>query len=203
MEKKNRMCEAILEAAKERFSHYGFGKTTMSEIAQDCKMSPGNLYRYFDGKLDIAEAIATFHWEKQLDHIRSIVRDPSQSATDRLKNFLLFVLREGYQILDEEPKMQEVADIISRERPKFAEQIMAKEKALISEILSAGNASGEFDIQDVLQVATVIQAATYKYRLPQLHSSLSLDKLEQEMGCLLELILGGLNCRKAHAAQAS
>ena len=34
----------ILEAASDRFLHYGYGKTTMSEIAKDCNMSTGNLY---------------------------------------------------------------------------------------------------------------------------------------------------------------
>ena len=44
----------IILAAKERFLHYGYPKTTMAEVAADCNMSPGNLYRYFKGKLDIA-----------------------------------------------------------------------------------------------------------------------------------------------------
>jgi hypothetical protein len=49
--------QKILDAAKRRFMHYGYSKTTMAELAVDCDMSPGNLYRYFAGKLDIAEAI--------------------------------------------------------------------------------------------------------------------------------------------------
>ena len=32
----------ILDAASRRFLHYGYGKTTMSEIAKDCNMSTGN-----------------------------------------------------------------------------------------------------------------------------------------------------------------
>ena len=49
--------QKIIDAAKRRFMHYGYTKTTMAELASDCEMSPGNLYRYFPGKLDIAEAI--------------------------------------------------------------------------------------------------------------------------------------------------
>ena len=33
-------------AAKKRFTHFGYGKTTMAEVAADCDMSPGNLYRF-------------------------------------------------------------------------------------------------------------------------------------------------------------
>ncbi|HXI87254.1 MAG TPA: TetR/AcrR family transcriptional regulator, partial [Parvularculaceae bacterium] len=46
----------ILHAASSRFLHYGYGKTTMSEIAKDCNMSTGNVYRYFPSKMDIAHA---------------------------------------------------------------------------------------------------------------------------------------------------
>ncbi len=40
--------ERIVEAANARFSHYGFNKTTLAEIAGDCSMSTTNLYRYFE-----------------------------------------------------------------------------------------------------------------------------------------------------------
>ncbi|MBT3172542.1 MAG: helix-turn-helix transcriptional regulator, partial [Rhodospirillaceae bacterium] len=43
----------ILQAATERFRHYGYRKTTMAEVARDCSMSAGNLYRYFESKSDI------------------------------------------------------------------------------------------------------------------------------------------------------
>ncbi|HBA42012.1 MAG TPA: TetR/AcrR family transcriptional regulator, partial [Alphaproteobacteria bacterium] len=48
----------IIDAARRRIGRYGYCKTTMAELAADCGMSPGNLYRYFPGKLDIAAEIA-------------------------------------------------------------------------------------------------------------------------------------------------
>ena len=49
--------EAILRAAADRILHYGYNKTTMSEIAADCGMSAGNIYRFYPSKIDIAEAM--------------------------------------------------------------------------------------------------------------------------------------------------
>ena len=43
----------IIEAANARFKHYGYGKTTMAEIAADSGMSAANLYRYFKNKQEI------------------------------------------------------------------------------------------------------------------------------------------------------
>jgi AcrR family transcriptional regulator len=45
----------ILDKAYLRFCHFGFGKTTMAEISEDCEMSAGNLYRYFENKKKIGE----------------------------------------------------------------------------------------------------------------------------------------------------
>ncbi|MFN9357805.1 MAG: TetR/AcrR family transcriptional regulator, partial [Alphaproteobacteria bacterium] len=72
----------ILEAARKRFLHYGYAKTTMAEIASDCSMSPGNLYRYFPGKLDIAEAICTEAGEYAVARLREVTRRPSRTARE-------------------------------------------------------------------------------------------------------------------------
>ena len=42
--------EEIIEVAVRRFSHYGFSKTTMNEIADDLKITKANLYYYYPDK---------------------------------------------------------------------------------------------------------------------------------------------------------
>jgi len=195
MSEKDWTCRQIVEAAKHRFSHYGYGKTTMSEIAQDCNMSPGNLYRYFPGKLDIAERIAEEAGDARLEAARRIVREPGKPAHQRLIDFLFDALRSTYRTLDEDPKIFEIAEIIVRERPEFGNRQLAKERALLAEILAGGNASGEFNIANVLEVAEMIQSATFKFKYPQLHSHLTLDKLERELDGVLKMICLGLMCR--------
>ena len=46
----------ILEVARRRFSHYGYDKTTMAEIAEDAGMAVGTLYLFFKNKQDIVMA---------------------------------------------------------------------------------------------------------------------------------------------------
>ena len=48
----------IIEAALKRFSHFGIAKTSMSEVAEDLKLSKANLYYYFPDKFSLIEAIA-------------------------------------------------------------------------------------------------------------------------------------------------
>src|ERR1700685_121988 len=94
----------IIDAAAKRFSHFGYAKTTMAEIATDCEMSPGNLYRFFPGKLDIAESIATEDYERHLDHLRKIALAPNQTARERLHELLFEELRRTYHKLEKDPR---------------------------------------------------------------------------------------------------
>jgi TetR/AcrR family transcriptional regulator len=55
--------EEIIEIAIRRFSHYGFSKTTMNEIADDLKITKANLYYYYPEKVglikDVISSIST------------------------------------------------------------------------------------------------------------------------------------------------
>lgn len=48
----------ILEAAVRCFARRGFDGTTMQDVADEAGLSKGALYRYFDGKGDVVEALA-------------------------------------------------------------------------------------------------------------------------------------------------
>ena len=49
--------EKILEAAHQRFLHFGYSKTTMNEIAGDLSMSKALLYYYFPDKSQLYVAV--------------------------------------------------------------------------------------------------------------------------------------------------
>lgn len=187
----------IVEAARKRFKHYGYGKTTMAELAADCNMSPGNLYRYFPSKLDIAEAIADEASDEILAQLRVIAEQHDRGPTDRLVDYFFASLRLSYQKLDEARNIVELAQVISRERPQFANRELAHERTILCKLLEAGNAAGEFKVADAHRCAEMLQCATMKYRYPQLWSQLSLSALERELAGVLQLIRWGLDTEPA------
>ena len=187
----------IVEAAKKRFSHFGFAKTTMAEVATDCSMSPGNLYRFFPGKLDIAEYIATQDFENHLGHLALLAEAPGKTARERLHDLLFEELRRTYHKLESDPRAYEIALIISRERPEFANWMLANERKIIVKVLESGLKQGEFQSCGcpIETTAEMIQAAVMKFRYPQLWSKLTLPKLEQELEGVMQLIVDGLSPR--------
>jgi AcrR family transcriptional regulator len=192
MTEKESVREQIVEAAKKRFSHFGYAKTTMAEVATDCSMSPGNLYRFFPGKLDIAEAIATEDYSKHLDHLRKIAVSPTRNARERLHDLLFEELRRTYHKLEKDPRAYEMARVISQERPEFANWMHEQERKILVALMDEAEKRGEFHIENKEFVAEMVQSATMKFRYPQLWSKLTLPKLERELEGVIALLFDGM-----------
>lgn len=184
--------DQILTAARARITHYGYAKTTMAEIASDCAMSVGNIYRFFGSKLDIAEALARKANLVLHQKSAALVRGEG-TAPEKLHAIHQTALKETFRKLDHEPKLVEVADILSRQRPDYTDEELAQERVFIAQILEQGVNEGHFaPIENPAWLAGVLQSATMKFRFPQMFSPLPLAKLEAELRGILEIVVSGL-----------
>lgn len=191
----------ILQAAAERFQRFGYGKTNMAEIAADCCMSAGNLYRYFKNKLDIAEAIMRMAMDDAIEDLRGVLKRPGLSARERLRAYILEEMQYTYGQMERYPTLvEQVTQELGARKPILANEYLSASRALLTEILAAGNASGEFQVEDVVEVAEMIQSATMKFRYPQMHSQLTLDQLEREAEGVAGLLVDGIACARREAA---
>jgi len=185
--------EQILQAAMDRIMHYGYGKTTMAEIARDCGMSAGNIYRFFASKIDIAEAMARKLNTEIAAKNAALVRGQG-SAIEKMRRFHHTALTSTFEKLDKDAKILEVAEVLSSERPTFANEEMAQERVYLVQILEQGIADGDFaPMENPNFIAEMMQSATMKFRYPQLFSRLTLPKLERELDGVMDIILAGLS----------
>jgi AcrR family transcriptional regulator len=201
MDEKHETRERILHAAMDRIKHYGYGKTTMAEIAADCGMSPGNIYRFFEAKIDIAEAMARHHHAEQHGRLSAIARRKDLSPDERLRLLLFTRMRENYELVAANAKVLEIAEVLHRERPLFANEQLAQERVYLGALLEEGADSGLFAPSDFSFTAEMIQSATVKFAFPALISHLTLPKLERELDGVLNLLLTGLYARPGAAKQ--
>ena len=198
MDEKSATRDRILMAAINRIKHYGYGKTTMAEIAADCDMSPGNIYRFFEAKIDIAEAMARKHYAAEQAELSAIARKKDWPADKRLREIFFKRLRDSYAMFEENAKILEIAEVLNRERPLFANEHLAAERVFLSALLEEGVEAGIFErAADYNFTAEMLQSATVKFAIPQLISQLTLPKLERELDGVLNLVLTGLFARAA------
>lgn len=199
MDEKATTRDRILHAAMTRIKHYGYGKTTMAEIAADCDMSPGNIYRFFEAKIDIAEAIARKHYADEHANMAAIVRRKDWPADRKIKEMFARKMRENFQMFEENAKILEVAEVLSRERPLFLNELIAQERVILRAAIDEGVSAGLFASDDTEYTAEMMQSAMVKFSLPQLFSKLTLPKLEREFDGVMGLLLNGLSARNADA----
>ena len=185
----------ILDAAGGRFSQYGYGKTNVAEIAADCRMSPGNLYRYFKNKADIAEVIMREAMDQVLEELRSVFALPHLTIAGQFREFVLRELHFTFEQLETYPTLQEQVRDPQGKGPMLAQEYLAKSLGLLAEILKAGVAAGEFTVEDPDAAASYIQDATFRFRYPQLHNPCDVQELEPHLEGVIQLLLTGLQKR--------
>ena len=200
MDEKAQTRERILHAATNRIKHYGYGKTTMAEIAADCGMSPGNIYRFFEAKIDIAEAMARRHHSEQQLESAAVARRRDLSPDERLREIFVKRMRDNYHLVEQSAKILEVAQVLANERPLFTNEQLAHERVFLAALLEEGAEAGVFVKGNYEFMAEMLQSATVKFSFPQLFSQLALQKLERELFGVLDMLLNGLYVRAPEAA---
>ncbi|MGE3143149.1 MAG: TetR/AcrR family transcriptional regulator [Hyphomonadaceae bacterium] len=195
MDEKTATRDRILQAASARIVHYGYGKTTMAEIAADCAMSPGNIYRFFEAKIDIAEAMARQHYAVKFEEVAALARRKDKPADWRLREIFLTRLRDNFAMVSANAKVLEVAEVLRRERPLFAAQNQAQERVWLAALIHEGVEAGLFQPCEAEFVAEMMQAATSKYTLSHVFANTPLAKLERELNGVLDLIFNGIYAR--------
>lgn len=185
--------QLILDAAMKRILHYGYAKTTMSEIARDCDMSAGNIYRFFASKIDIAEAMARKFHTDAFQAFAAFAREDGP-ASERFRRFFMYALEQTFEKVENDAKILEVADVLKQERPTYYNEHLAQERIYLVKILNDGAESGEFrQVDNPEETTEFMQSALMKYRYPQLFSKLPLPKLKRELEGVLSLLLAGLS----------
>jgi AcrR family transcriptional regulator len=187
----------ILDAASCRFLHYGYGKTTMSEIAKDCNMSTGNLYRYFPSKLDIAEMFVRVLRREQVAKLRSVLEMPDRSPAEKLRDFFLVKFKVAYDRFHDKPKAYELSLEILSQRPKVALEWESAEGRVLSEILLLGAADGSFAVDDAASTAKVLQNTAYRFTSPAVFHEGEFETLAIELNRVIDLVLDAFAYRAA------
>ena len=143
---------AILAAAKLRFSHFGFTKTTVNEICRDCHISKRTLYQHFNSKDELFITLLA----SELNHFQSMLLTHKQNNPDplhRLSQFLqatIAYLRENYffiQRLKEDPH--------SPQNAKYYSLLEKELIALMTSIILDGKHQSQFRDLDETFVAYI------------------------------------------------
>jgi len=189
----NHPCDRILNAADARFADYGYNKTTMAEIAADCSMSVGNLYRHFKNKEAIALASMQRKLQTKLD-AGITAAGKASDALDALRAFLLTRLRIGHRHYAGTRHLFDMMALINSGHRDLLVEFEKQVIAALAGILEQGIQQGRFRDLDAWQVAYDLHQATLRYNNPINLKFNSLPVLEEDLNRLVDLLYRGLAC---------
>jgi TetR/AcrR family transcriptional regulator len=144
MPENNSKEKEILEAARNRFAHYGYSKVTMEEIAFDVEMGKASLYYYFPTKEDLFKSVIKKEQDLFVEEIENLL-NKNFTAGQKLKQYVSKRLEYFQQLVNLGTlNLHSVIDI----RSVFKELLKAfeaQEIILIQKIIEEGKTKGEFD----------------------------------------------------------
>src|ERR1700733_12773107 len=188
--------ERILVVAERLFRQIGYQKTTVADIAKELRMSPANVYRYFDSKKSIHEGVARVLMGGVEEAALAIMRKPGP-AVARLRELLVTIHSMNCERYVGDSKLHEMVAIAMEESWEVCLAHMQVIVESIAGVIAQGVASGELATTDVPLAAMCTCQAMLGYFHPQMiaHAMTKPGKPHAEIDQMIDFMLAGLATR--------
>ncbi|MBA0191840.1 MULTISPECIES: TetR/AcrR family transcriptional regulator [Pectobacterium] len=184
--------DQVVEAAKEHFGHFGYEKTTVSDLAKAIGFSKAYIYKFFDSKQAIGEVICASRLAMIMDIVNSAIAD-APTASEKLRRLFRALTEAGSDLFFHDRKLYDIAAVASRDRWPSAAAHEEKLRQLIQQILLEGRQSGEFERKTPLdETADAIYLVMRPYIVPA-QLQYNLDTAASSAVLLSSLILRSLS----------
>ncbi|KRE31156.1 TetR family transcriptional regulator [Agromyces sp. Soil535] len=183
--------EAILASAEDVLRRYGPAKTSVVDIARALGVSHGTVYRHFESKAAIRDAVTERWLDRVSAPLEDVIRAP-RPAIDRLHEWLVVLTETKQQMAVTDPEMFETLlaltmtsrEVVAAHVDHLAEQL--------SRIIADGIADGEFAPGDPAVLGRAVLQATARFHHP-LHAAEWDDPgLAADFDAVYALVLRGL-----------
>ncbi|KFX21736.1 TetR/AcrR family transcriptional regulator [Pectobacterium betavasculorum] len=143
----------VVEAATEHFGHFGYEKTTVSDLAKAIGFSKAYIYKFFDSKQAIGEMICANRLAMIMDIVNSAIAD-APTASEKLRRLFKALIDAGGDLFFHDRKLYDIAAVSSRDRWPSAVVYEENLRQVVQQILLEGRQSGEFERKTPLDEAT-------------------------------------------------
>jgi AcrR family transcriptional regulator len=182
--------ERILEVAERLFREIGYQKTTVGDIAKVLRMSPANVYRFFDSKKAIHEGVARALMGG-VEQAAQAIASGRGSPAARLRELINTVHRMNSERYVGDSKLHEMVEIAMEESWEVCVAHMERITQTIAGIIAEGAASGEFVAPDVPLAAMCTCTAVMRFFHPQMIAQ-SANKPGPSLDQMVDFVLASL-----------
>ncbi|KAF1720272.1 TetR/AcrR family transcriptional regulator [Pseudoxanthomonas wuyuanensis] len=184
--------DQIVAAATEHFSRYGYGKTTVSDLAKAIGFSKAYIYKFFESKQAIGEMICANCLREIETEVRAAI-DEAERPPEKLRRMFKAAVEASMRLFFRDRKLYEIAASAAGERWQAALAYEERIQNLLQEILQEGRQSGDFERKTPLDETSM---AIYLVMRPYLNPLLlqhSFDYTDEAPAQLSSLVLRSLS----------
>ncbi len=180
----------VIVSAGQIFSHYGFKKTTMDEIAKVLKMGKSSIYYYFESKEDIFEAVLLNEANILRNELTTAIKSV-ESPIDKMKNYV-FVRMKSFEKLSNYynaifDKNLDHFNFIERIHEKYDRE----ELAILRLILYHGARKKVFNVVNSEFTAMAIQTTLKGLEVPLFWKKREVN-IENRLNAILDVLFYGI-----------
>ncbi len=185
--------ERILVVAEHLFREIGYQKTTVADIARELRMSPANVYRFFDSKKGIHEGVARVLMGEVEVEAQAIAARAGPAA-ERLRELMKTVHRMNCERYVGDSKLHEMVEIAMEESWEVCVAHMELITETIGGVIAQGAASGEFEVPDVPLAAMCACTGMMRFFHPQMIAQCA-NKPGPTIDQMIDFVIAGLSPR--------
>ena len=182
--------ERILVVAERLFREIGYQKTTVADIAKVLRMSPANVYRFFDSKKAIHEGVARTLMGG-VEQAAEAIASGRGPAAARLRELMTTIHRMNCERYIGDSKLHEMVEIAMEESWEVCVAHMQRITETIGAVIADGAASGEFEAPDVPLAAMCACTAMMRFFHPQMIAQCA-EKPGPSLDQMIDFVLAGL-----------
>jgi AcrR family transcriptional regulator len=181
----------IIFTAGQIFSHYGFKKTTMDEIAKALKMGKSSIYYYFESKEVIFEAVVLHEANILRNELTTAIKSV-ESPVEKMRNYV-FVRMKAFEKLSNYynaifDKNLDHFDFIETIRSKYDRE----ELAILRLILYHGARRKVFNIKNSEYTALAVQTTMKGLEVPLFWKKKKDENIEDRLNAVLDVLFNGI-----------
>jgi AcrR family transcriptional regulator len=183
--------EQIICAADQHFRRVGYRRTSVADLARAIGFSTAYIYKFFDSKRAIGEAICAMTLNELDDALWAIAEEPG-SAESRLGQVFKVLAEQGRNLFFNERQLHDIVIVALEERWSAIDAHLGVLTQIIRRVVLDGREAGEFERKTPIdEVCFAILKTMATFANPIL-LKLELARLEESAGAVARLVLRSL-----------
>ena len=183
--------EQIIEAASDHLRHFGYTKTTVADLAKAIGLSTAYIYKFFDSKKAIGEAVCSICLGEISAAAQAIANEP-KPASDRLRRVFLELTRRGQQLFFNDRRLHDIVAVAASEHWAACTNHDRLILDVIRRLVQDGRTGKEFERKTPMDETCRAIMLAMEPVLNPVSLEQRFDTLEEDAGLLASLVLRSL-----------